>query len=262
MAQKKSTRHTEKKTRSTAGTTRKKTVRTDGKARTQPPDDADATHTRQGSDRGAQKEEERESAAAAATRTVEELLGKSDQIGSILTKGLGLAEAGISLGLNLLNRVGSMTQENLIDRFTAPFTAQPQSAQRESTRQEDAAQHSSQDQAGPAPEVMFISNRLPVLPGQECRIPFSINNDSYTSQKKVKLHCEGFIGERTATRFGAAAVSIHPATKTIEPMDFEKFLLTGTIPEGLPPDMYQGWIVVTADNNLRIPVRIIVSESL
>ena len=229
--------------------TRKKTTRTPKR----PPEESGS----------AQSTDSRENAAQAATKTVEDLLGQSDKFGSILTKGLDLAEAGISLGLNLLNRVGSMTQENLIDRITAPFGMQPQQAQAGQGQQASATAEPGPEQPPPpSRDLAYISNRLPVLPGQECRISFSINNDSHTAPKKVKLQCEGFVGERTAARFDATALSIHPASKSIEPMDFEKFVLSGMLPAELPSDVYQGWIVVSADTALRIPVRIVVSESL
>jgi hypothetical protein len=213
------------------------------------------------------KEQRRSDAAATASKAVEDILGRSDQVGSILTKSLDLAEAGISLGLNLLNRMGSMAQDSLIERLTSPLglSAQPNAPGQDSTRKDSPRADgpgAAQQQPDPGSNTVYVTNRLPVLPGHGCKISFSINNDSYTEPKKVKLHCEGFSGERTSTKFDGKAFSVHPAAKVIEAMDFEKFTLAGNVPATLPSDVYCGWVVVNSDNELRIPVRLVVSDSM
>jgi fructose-1-phosphate kinase PfkB-like protein len=42
-------------------------------------------------------------------------------------------------------------------------------------------------------------------------------------------------------------------------MDFERFVLTGSIPADAPEDSYNGWILVDGDEQMRIPVVLLVS---
>jgi hypothetical protein len=211
------------------------------------------------------KQSGRQKAATAAAATVENLLGKSDQIGMIVTKGFDLAEAGISLALNIVNRMGSIAPEAFIEKITAPFTGATQQSGQSPDNNMNPAQH---EESQPSPsknqesELIFIGNRTPIFPGQEIKVSFSINNDSFASAKKVKLHPEGFIGKKGSTEFDGKQFSVHPAKATIDPMDFEKFTLVGTLPANLQPDIYYGWIVVTSENEIKIEVRLNVSASM
>jgi len=45
------------------------------------------------------------------------LAGRLDQVGTLLAKGLDLAEAGVSLGVTILSRVGAAAQQQLSERM-------------------------------------------------------------------------------------------------------------------------------------------------
>lgn len=177
-----------------------------------------------------------------------ELRGRIDQVGAILAKGLDLAEAGLSLGVTIVSRVGAVTQEKLLDRLmTAGATVAATAGA--------GAQAPAPAPPDAAPSGGFgITNRLPLTPGARVRISFSINNDSATAQKKVVLSLEGFSGDATGRNIDPKDFAIKPAKKLIEPMDFEKFVLEGAVPADAPPDIYRGYVAVASDNELRIPV--------
>ena len=46
-----------------------------------------------------------------------DLSDKVDQVGMILSKGLDLAEAGVSLGVTIVNRIGSAAQQQVLERM-------------------------------------------------------------------------------------------------------------------------------------------------
>jgi hypothetical protein len=185
-----------------------------------------------------------------------DLSDKVDQVGMILSKGLDLAEAGVSLGVTIVNRIGSAAQQQVLERMAAAM--QP--------REEPAVPPSPSMQgddtpASPAePAAFYITNRLPLTPGGTVKVSFSINNDSMVAPKKVTLRIEGFQGEATGALLPAEGLSIKPETKSIAPVDFEKFVLSGAVPIETPPDAYFGWILVSSDDELRSPVRLTVSS--
>ena len=74
---------------------------------------------------------------------------------------------------------------------------------------------------------------------------------------------------RTAGRFGirlpepvidwgALRAHVTGTIAAIAPMDFEKFVLRGAIPETSPADIYHGSIAVTAEDSMRIPVLLVI----
>ncbi|RPH35466.1 MAG: hypothetical protein EHM91_17190 [Planctomycetota bacterium] len=203
-------------------------------------------------------------ASGPASTPAEGLFGKADQIGSILAKGLDLAEAGVSLGLNLVNRLGALAQDAIINRLAAPLGAGAGAvAQQRTEAAVDAVEASrasaaAQDQGGES----YIANRLPAFAGYPARVTFSINNDASDAPKHVRLSVEGFAGRRSGATLDARHLVVEPAVTTIEPMDFEKFTLSGTLPRDLPPDEYDGRILVASDETIGIPVRLLVSESM
>ena len=89
-------------------------------------------------------------------------------------------------------------------------------------------------------------------------ISFSINNDSAVAPKQVSLRVEPFTGERSGAMLPPESLLVTPASIAIAPMDFEKFVLVGAIPEMSPPDTYNGSIAVTAEDSMRIPVLLVV----
>lgn len=174
-----------------------------------------------------------------------ELRERLDQVGTILAKGLDLAEAGVSLGVTILSRVGVAAQQKIregLDAAGQPPAPSPSPA------------------AEPPPEPEYgLTNRLPLVPGAEVKISFSVNNDSMTDVKKVDLSLRGFLGDHEKSSLDAASFTIKPAQKTIAPVDFEKFVLQGTLPETVAPDVYRGVVIVASDKDLAIPVILVVT---
>ncbi len=180
-----------------------------------------------------------------------DLRARLDRFGGLLGKGLDLAEAGLSLGLTVASTLGAAAQQKIFERFM----------QAASDAAEQAAPASSRAAAPPAPEApgsFGITNRLRLAPGMAVNVSFSINNDTAAAPKQVSVRVEPFTGERTGALLPPASLSVAPATATIAPMDFEKFVLTGKIPESSPPDIYHGSIAVAAEDAMRIPVVLVI----
>lgn len=178
-----------------------------------------------------------------------ELRERLDQMGVILAKGLDLAEAGVSLGATILNRVSVAAQQKIREGLDA--AGRPQSAPPD-TPEEPV-------EPGEAEAAYGLVNRLPLTPGGEVSISFSINNDSMTEVRKVEFKVQGFAGETRQAAIDAATFAVKPAQKTIAPVDFEKFVLKGVVPETIPPDVYRGVVVVRSDKDLFIPVVLVVT---
>lgn len=225
------------------------------------------TSTKKGDASGAAgqaKPETKSRASGPGRAPVVGLFDRADQIGTILGKGLDLVEAGVALGLNLVNRLGAIAQESIINRLATPFSAAAGSAAQPKTEAAGEASEASQaataapDQGGES----YIANRIPGFAGHPTRVTFSINNDAYDTPKHVRLSVEGFTGRNGGATFDATHLVIEPAIGTIEPMDFEKFTLSGTLPRDLRPDVYEGRILVASDETIGIPVRLLVSEPM
>ena len=187
------------------------------------------------------------------------LRGRLDQMGAILAKGLDLAEAGVSLGVTIISRVGSAAQQQFRERAAqAAATGEAGPGQAADT----SPWPSQTAEAPPQQEPAFgITNRLPLMPGGEAKISFSVNNDSLTETKKVEFSVDGFIGDAHGQRIDASTFSVKPGNKTIAPADFEKFVLRGGVPAQTPPDIYRGAIVVaTSAGDLVIPVVLVVAS--
>jgi len=199
----------------------------------------------------------------------ESLFGKSDQINATFSKGLDLAEAGLSLGLTLINRFGTMVQDSVLEKFSGVLSSAPgPSSQGDSpSNGPDGSQTPSPPSAQDTDESLeaqdpssYIVNRLPLSPEQPVSVSFSINNDSLEASKKVKVAVEGFVGFTHGQSFSAKGFSVTPSSKVIAPMDFEKFVLKGKLPAGLQADIYQGRIIVMADQAFDIPVKLMVTS--
>jgi len=185
-----------------------------------------------------------------------------DQIGALMSKSLDLAEASLTLGMNFVQRLGSTVQEQVISRlshvgqsFNQPA---PEPAPAEPARGSQAAPPPQSQPAGARP-FAGVTNQQPLFPGSPIRVSFSINNDSPSAGKKVALKLEGLKGEISGARFDAAALVVEPASATVVPMDFEKFVIRGLVPMNTRSDAYQGWIIVSGDEQLRIPLRLVVT---
>jgi hypothetical protein len=180
-----------------------------------------------------------------------DLSGRADQLGAIIVRSLDLAEAGLSLGLTVLTRAGAVAQDSVFDRGGREAGDAP----------EEPAGEPGDAAAPPAEDVFYLTNRLPLAPGGSVRVSFSISNDAVASPKRVAVRAEGFVGEAEGTPLDPSALRVRPATKTIAPMDFEKFVLTATVPPETPPDVYRGVVVVTSSEETRIPVRLQVTPA-
>jgi hypothetical protein len=181
-----------------------------------------------------------------------ELRGRLDQVGVILAKGLDLAEAGVSLGVTILNRVSLAAQQKMREGQEGAAQPYPGAGRQPAEPPFEAAEPDQEPQYG-------LSNRLPLVPGGEVKISFSVNNDSMTEVKKVAFRVQGFAGENHKAALDPAAFAVRPAQKTIAPVDFEKFVLQGAIPQSTPPDVYRGVVVVNSDRDLFIPVVLVVT---
>lgn len=209
--------------------------------------------------------------AGSSVRKQEEYVSnRVDQLGSILAKGFDLAETGITLGVNLLNRLGSVVGDQIINRAdnnVGNTYAEPQGMPPNQPPGGGGMPmyQNMQDMPEPVREVdsppaSIVVNRLPLFPGSPVQVSFSVNNDSQTSPKRIRLRLEGFVGEMQGTELSSEDFSIKPATKVVAPMDFDKFTIIGTIPQEAPSDAYNGWIVVLeGQEEIRIPVRLFVT---
>ncbi|MBW7898041.1 hypothetical protein B188_08080 [Candidatus Brocadiaceae bacterium B188] len=194
-----------------------------------------------------------------------ELLGHTGQISSIVTNGLDLAEASIRLGINLVNKFGAVVQGQVIDKMAstvfqgaASFQQKPEEAGTQAT------DYQYSDEAGTpqSPNThrsLFIVNRLPLFPGSPVHITFSINNDSASASKGIRLELEDFIGATSGFKLLSGVFEIKPSQIVIAPMDFEKFILAGMVPSEAPPDSYNSWIKVSGVEEIKIPVILAVS---
>jgi len=194
--------------------------------------------------------EEPPKASASAPAGGVELRERLDQMGTILAKGLDLAEAGVSLGATILSRVSIAASQRIREGLEA------------AAQQEGAAPGQPPppppEEAEAEPPYGLV-NRLPLTPGGQARISFSVNNDSMTEVRRVEFMVQGFAGDSGKASIDAAAFAVKPAKKTIAPVDFEKFVLEGPAPADIPPDVYRGVIVVRSDKDLFIPVVLVVT---
>jgi hypothetical protein len=218
--------------------------------------------------RTAPSRESRASAASAEKATARDAApsrstgprGQADQLKAILSKGLDLAEASLSLGLTVINRVGAAAQEQVlsITRSSRATRASAPGVERgDEVEPGTPVPPRTPDAAVPEEPQYCITNRLPLAPGSPVKVSFSINNDSLATPKKVSLRIEGFVGETEGARIARDGFTVTPSRRTIAPMDFEKFVLQGALPPDAPPDIYQGWVVVSSGDDFRIPIRLV-----
>jgi hypothetical protein len=176
----------------------------------------------------------------------------SAQMGSLVSKVLELADAGVGLGINVISLLNTLARSQVAG--AAPAEQQPQGDERPPAPREDAPHPE-------APRNYCIVNRRPIHPGGPVQVSFSINNDLPDAAKKLRVTTRGFVGAARGFSFDGAGFSVNPSEMLIDAMDFERFVLTGSIPADAPPDSYNGWIVVDGDEQMRIPVVLLVSGS-
>jgi hypothetical protein len=198
--------------------------------------------------------------AAATPADALDLKGKIDRFGDILTKTLDLAEIGMNLSVSLFSTISAVAQqkiaEKLMDTGDMPPAGPPPAA---APAVSPPAAPASADPG--APPAFGITNRLRLVPGGTASIPFSVNNESAASAKQVTLHVEGFAGDRSLRFLPPDTLRVSPATRMISPMDFEKFILAGTVPADAVPDIYRGAVVVASDDIIRIPVWLVIDPA-
>lgn len=175
-------------------------------------------------------------------------------LSSLVGKGFQLVEAVIDLGIQMVDSVGVVAQRVVVDRLVPPSgtAGQPQPMPPPAQAPPTAS----------IPSELLVSNRLPAYPGGEARVPFSLNNDSETQGRRVKLYLIGFKGIRTGAVLDATGFSVSPSECEIAPMDFEKFVVRGPIPPDAPADAYDGFVVVSGEDELQIPIRLFISAGV
>jgi hypothetical protein len=191
-----------------------------------------------------------------------EVPGLSGQMGSVVSKLLELAEAGVDLGTNVISLLSSLAESQLREPVHptegAYRAAPPEGPPGEAAGAPGRAPGHDGDPTGSEPSYCII-NRLPLRPGGPVQISFSINNDLPQSKRKLKVEAGGFVGATHGFELDDLAFSVQPSEKTIAPMDFEKFVLKGKIPKDAPVDSYNGWVTVDGDEEMRIPVVLVVT---
>jgi hypothetical protein len=183
-----------------------------------------------------------------------DLKARLDRFGDLLGKGLDLAEAGLSLGLTVASTLGAAAQQKIFEKMMEATASEPAPPAPATPAPPAAGAAAPAD----APPAFGITNRLRLAPGMAVSISFSINNDSAAAPKQVALRVEPFTGERTGAMLPPSGLSVTPEAAAIAPMDFEKFVLCGAIPETSPADIYHGSIAVTAEDSMRIPVLLVI----
>lgn len=176
----------------------------------------------------------------------------TEQTGSILKKVMELTDASIGLGINVVSMLTSMAQAQFGGSKPAPEEtyAAPADAPAEPPAPDGRA----------APAQYGIFNRVPISPGGQVRVPFAINNDLPRSPKSLVVSAHGFAGATRGFQLDDAAFSVEPSEKVIAPLDFEKFLLVGVVPEDAPEDTYNGWILVGGDEKMKIPAVLAITK--
>jgi hypothetical protein len=174
----------------------------------------------------------------------------SAQMTSLVSKVLELADAGVGLGINVISLLNTLARSQVTG--AAPTEQQPPGDERPPAPPEDSPH-------AEAPRNYCIVNRRPLRPGGAVQVSFSINNDLPDAAKKLRVTAKGFVGAARGFSFDGAGFSVNPSEKLIDPMDFERFVLTGSIPADAPEDSYNGWILVDGDEQMRIPVVLLVS---
>jgi len=188
---------------------------------------------------------------AAKTPPARSSAGPSAQMSSLVSRFLELADASVGLGINVVTLLNTLAKSQVAG--AVPAEQQPEGAARPAPP-EDASR-------AEAPRNYCIVNRRPIHPGSAVQVSFSINNDLPDAAKKLRVTAQGFAGAARGFSLDGAGFSVQPSEQLIGPMDFERFVLTGSIPADAPEDSYNGWILVDGDEQMRIPVVLLVSGS-
>lgn len=200
---------------------------------------------------------------SAAQKTREQ---DSQQIEDIMQRGLNIAEVSIGLGVNFVSRMSSILKDQVIDKIKSaqiltPEMSSPPPASQYYNHQENEQQASPETtQASNSDETLYLINRLSLFPADSVSISFSINNESLSAEKKIQISIEDFVGTTQKFSIAAENFTVTPLEKIIAPMDFDKFVFNGTIPEKAQEDTYNGGIIVREEQEYRIPIVLVVSR--
>ena len=180
----------------------------------------------------------------------------------MVNKGLDLAETGIGLGVNIVARLGSIFKDQVFDKLsgTELFNSVTSQTGVEPPPQPQTHQAAASEPAASSEPANYLFNRIPLAPGSDVSLSFSINNDSLTSVKTVQLKIEAFESQAQHFRIDAQTFSVTPSHINIAPADFEKFVIKGKIPSDAPADNYYGWIIVSEQQSYQIPVVLVVTR--
>jgi|GEM_PF-3312638 len=197
------------------------------------------------------------------------------QIEEIVNKGLDLAEVGIGLGVNIVARLGTIFKDQVFDKLSSSDILNSTMSNMSSAQQDENAYHNNNQEFEDQTQTQnntassstqeeqsyYLFNRTTLTPASELSLSFSINNDSLTSSKQIKITVEKFTGEAHQNELDADLFSVLPDKIEIAAADFEKFILKGKLPSDIQPDKYHGWIIVEEQQTYRIPVALFVTAA-
>lgn len=178
------------------------------------------------------------------------------QVVALVSKLMQLADTGMGLGINMVSLLTSYAKSQI--PFPGTSTEAEQSQAAASPQTTPAADRPPAE--GEAQRNYCIVNRLPLHPGDPVQVSFSVNNDTASATKPLRISVLGFVGALQGFELVQAGFSVEPKEKVIGPMDFERFILKGKIPAKAPEDSYNGWILVEGDEQVRIPVMLLVAK--
>lgn len=165
---------------------------------------------------------------------------------SLVSKLLQLADAGVGLGINVISLINTYAQRQMAPDPQPAYQTPPS---RPAAPSAEAANE----------REYCIINRVELHPGSAVNVPFSINNEQADAARHVRLSVLGFTGATYGAVLPQSGFSVDPNEREIGPVDFDKFVLLGSIPAEAPPDVYSGWVLVEGHEEMRIPVMLMVS---
>ena len=175
---------------------------------------------------------------------VKQMSESAARFGQAMSKTMEIAEAGMTMSLSLLNTGG----ERLLNALASKIAGAAQTAPA------NGAYENREDASEAAASEPVIGNAIPVAPGDDVSISFSLSNDVPDCVKRVTVALDQLRGERTGHPLDRTALAVTPAEKEILPLDFEKFIIRGTVAADAPPDRYSGLIAVQGDERFTIRV--------
>jgi hypothetical protein len=187
----------------------------------------------------------------------QELAGPMGQVSALTSKFIELADAGVGLGMNVVSLLSSLAKAQI---GGAVQTEDVSGGVRRERPQPEAPQAGAGSADRSGPRNYCIVNRTPLSPGGPVQVSFSINNDLPDSAKNLIVSARGFAGAARGFQIDNSLFAVEPSERLIAAMDFERFVLKGSIPKEAPEDSYNGWILVDGDEQLRIPVVLLVSR--